>query len=327
MANEQELELRARERIALIHAAQGRLREARLALRRVELLSDPDGPSSFTRGARALVAAESLKPEAKDLIEAIVHDEIPDPYWPLLLLGSARWRTAHGGAAAVLEEAALTQISRSVKPQTFARSTLLAIRANALIAMGRPSTATNELGAEETLETPELALARASAEVLCGSPLKGARAMRRLATNQDVGPSVRAEALLMGLWPNPQDSVEAGHTIQVARELIEREGVRRVLLAVPSELSRLVCPGELSAGEQRNPLSAPVVLRGSERRVLVALAEEGSLRDVAHRLGISMNTLKTHARAIYQKLDVSSRADAVRVADRHGLLEQGVDDR
>jgi len=63
-----------------------------------------------------------------------------------------------------------------------------------------------------------------------------------------------------------------------------------------------------------------VRLTPSEARVLTALAEDGSLPEVAERLFISRNTLKTHVRALYAKLDVSSRDEAVALGHRLGLL-------
>jgi len=36
-----------------------------------------------------------------------------------------------------------------------------------------------------------------------------------------------------------------------------------------------------------------------------------SMREIAQELGLSLNTVKTHTRAIYRKLGVSARRDAV----------------
>jgi LuxR family maltose regulon positive regulatory protein len=41
------------------------------------------------------------------------------------------------------------------------------------------------------------------------------------------------------------------------------------------------------------------------------LAQQLTLREVADRLHLSVNTVKTHARRIYRKLEVSGRAEAV----------------
>ena len=43
-------------------------------------------------------------------------------------------------------------------------------------------------------------------------------------------------------------------------------------------------------------------------------------REIATELYISMNTLKTHLKSIYRKLDTTSRGDAVARAKSLGLL-------
>jgi DNA-binding NarL/FixJ family response regulator len=42
---------------------------------------------------------------------------------------------------------------------------------------------------------------------------------------------------------------------------------------------------------------------------------------IAKRLYVSPNTVKTHVRAVYRKLDASSRAEAVTLALDAGLLD------
>ena len=54
--------------------------------------------------------------------------------------------------------------------------------------------------------------------------------------------------------------------------------------------------------------------------MLPYLATHLSLQEVAAELHVSRNTAKTHSVAIYRKLGVSSRSDAVAEARRLGLL-------
>jgi LuxR family maltose regulon positive regulatory protein len=58
-------------------------------------------------------------------------------------------------------------------------------------------------------------------------------------------------------------------------------------------------------------------LSDAERRVLRLLATDLTLREIGRELYLSQNTVKTHTRAIYRKLGVSSRAELARVAVRH----------
>jgi LuxR family maltose regulon positive regulatory protein len=61
-------------------------------------------------------------------------------------------------------------------------------------------------------------------------------------------------------------------------------------------------------------------LTGKELEVLRLLATRLSRREIGDRLYVSINTVKSHQRAVYRKLDVDSRAAAVRRAGQLGLL-------
>jgi LuxR family maltose regulon positive regulatory protein len=54
--------------------------------------------------------------------------------------------------------------------------------------------------------------------------------------------------------------------------------------------------------------------------VLTDLPSQLTLDEIAQRQQVSLNTVKTHVRAIYQKLDAGSRREAVVSARRRGLL-------
>jgi LuxR family maltose regulon positive regulatory protein len=62
-------------------------------------------------------------------------------------------------------------------------------------------------------------------------------------------------------------------------------------------------------------------LTPAELRVLQFLPTHLSFPEIAEHLYVSANTVKTQARAVYRKLDVSSRAEAVERAQRAGLLD------
>ena len=55
-------------------------------------------------------------------------------------------------------------------------------------------------------------------------------------------------------------------------------------------------------------------LSDAERRILRLLASDLTLREIGRELYISLNTVKTHTHSIYRKLEVSSRAEAVRAS-------------
>ena len=66
------------------------------------------------------------------------------------------------------------------------------------------------------------------------------------------------------------------------------------------------------------PLAEPP--SAAEMAVLRLLPSPGSWRDVADELFLSVHTVKSHARAIYRKLGVRTREEAVAHATALGLI-------
>jgi DNA-binding NarL/FixJ family response regulator len=62
------------------------------------------------------------------------------------------------------------------------------------------------------------------------------------------------------------------------------------------------------------------ILSERERAVLERFASGERYEDVARALDVSVNTVRSHVRSIYDKLDVCSKTEAVVVATRLGLL-------
>ena len=61
-------------------------------------------------------------------------------------------------------------------------------------------------------------------------------------------------------------------------------------------------------------------LTNREREILALLADGLGNKQIAARLGISTNTVKTHLELLFEKIGVSSRAEAVATGVRRGLL-------
>ena len=66
---------------------------------------------------------------------------------------------------------------------------------------------------------------------------------------------------------------------------------------------------------------AASALTRAELRILRLLPTHLTFREIAARLHVSRNTVKTQAHAVYHKLDVSSRSEAVEHARRIGLVD------
>jgi DNA-binding NarL/FixJ family response regulator len=105
------------------------------------------------------------------------------------------------------------------------------------------------------------------------------------------------------------DSPQRGPIVVAAAPAL-RARVRSALEAVGIDVV-FADEEEEMPGEQMTP---------REREVLDLLGEGFSNREIAERLGISDHTVKFHVAAIYGKLHATSRAEAVRVAFRRGML-------
>ena len=61
-------------------------------------------------------------------------------------------------------------------------------------------------------------------------------------------------------------------------------------------------------------------LSGREQEILALLADGLVNKQIAARLGISTNTVKTHLELLFEKLGVATRAEAVATGVKRGLL-------
>jgi LuxR family maltose regulon positive regulatory protein len=125
-----------------------------------------------------------------------------------------------------------------------------------------------------------------------------------------------ADAAAADLAAAVADGVPAGY-----RRLFLDEGA-----PIAELLARLGDPAAqslLAAARHPPPAPAPASDEGlseREREVLRLLATELSGPEIARQLFVSVNTLRTHTKHIFSKLDVNTRRGAVRRAGELGLL-------
>jgi LuxR family transcriptional regulator, maltose regulon positive regulatory protein len=131
---------------------------------------------------------------------------------------------------------------------------------------------------------------------------------------------------------------ELGEPIPVAEALLglaqglfalnQRGAAKEVLAEADALIQSMPDPGALRA--TRHSISVTITRRSGgtdaplsarEIEVLRMLAAGHSKREAATRLYVSYNTVHSHARAIYRKLGVSSRADAVEQGRAQGLIQ------
>jgi LuxR family maltose regulon positive regulatory protein len=120
--------------------------------------------------------------------------------------------------------------------------------------------------------------------------------------------------------------------VQTALDLAEPQDVLRPFALVGPEL-RAVLVDQLGGTEDRDAFAVRALAAGRdtaphpaaelsarEREVLARLPSLHNLDEIADDLDVSLNTIKSHVRAIYGKLGVSSRRTAVLTAHEQGLL-------
>ena len=83
---------------------------------------------------------------------------------------------------------------------------------------------------------------------------------------------------------------------------------------------RMVGMGMTVFRPQRDTAPAPAQLSAREREVLDLIATGATNREIADRLFLSPHTVKEHTSAVYRKLSVRNRAEAVRQAQERGLI-------
>ena len=111
---------------------------------------------------------------------------------------------------------------------------------------------------------------------------------------------------------------EAKATLAAAREAIGELGDSGTVPHLADEVERELvrATGRAESGAILDPPST------AELTVLRLLASDLSTREIGGQLFLSPNTIRTHTRAIYRKLAVNSRVDAVARAEALGLLRQ-----
>jgi LuxR family maltose regulon positive regulatory protein len=109
--------------------------------------------------------------------------------------------------------------------------------------------------------------------------------------------------------------------VEASDDRVRLETVAGWLDDMPPGLeARLTRPRPAPDGRRRRDGTRPESLTGRELAVLRLLPGELSLREIGGRLFLSLNTVKTHTRGIYRKLEVATRAEAVARARESGLL-------
>lgn len=99
------------------------------------------------------------------------------------------------------------------------------------------------------------------------------------------------------------------------------DAVHAGLAVVPAGVAEALTTRPARAGARLTGAAAETApLSPREREILALLAEGMGNKIVAARLGISEHTVKTHVASIFQKLGADTRAEAVAIGARTGVI-------
>jgi LuxR family transcriptional regulator, maltose regulon positive regulatory protein len=298
-------------------------------------IGDARPPSSLPAGVavlRAAVARDGIAEMARDagLAYELAEDDSPWRALGCLLRGVAAHLRGDGEAArADLEEGARRGAiaAPSVQVLCLAQHALLAIadgdwEQGPLLA-SRARAQVERLGLEDypacALVYAVSALVRAHRDRVEEAQADRRRAIELLTTLVDYVPwyEVETRVALARATLRLGDVTGTRTLLGEAARMMARTRDAVVLQAWIDELWSQLEAFSVTA------LVGPSSLTTAELRVLALLPTHLSFREMGRRLHVSANTIKTHAHAVYRKLDVTSRSEAVVRARETGLLDGG----
>jgi LuxR family maltose regulon positive regulatory protein len=256
-----------------------------------------------------------------------------DPLWalgPQMVLASGLWWSGEPVEAGALVET----VARTAKAAGIPAMTAYALGVRAAIAVDEQDEHAAEALVREAIELihrdeldehPWTAMAYVVHGTLSGRRAELERAAEEIEHGIELGRRQAAWQVVICGALALAEIRQLQHQPAAARRLLTR--VRDHLESLPdpgdgfSRLERTEKALKLRGTPDRDSASAPFwELSQRELEVLRLLPSRLSQREIAAELYVSFNTIRTHTRVIFQKLGVTSRAEAVARARELGLL-------
>ncbi|MCF8587497.1 helix-turn-helix transcriptional regulator [Gordonia liuliyuniae] len=286
------------------------------------------GGASFTRGYLAYWRNDLLSASAE--FASLIRSSDS----PLLFGGAARMMLALTAAARrepgecriALDELSSMpgQMDQGVSWPAF-RHTALAVLNEAAGNTARAMRVVTKY--EHTDSTPFVSVVLAGIAARARQLRTAAQMMHRLQPQYQQISYVRVATLLADaqVARHDGDQEQAHDLLERSLDAASGEDIRRLFAGDGVELRQLLT-GHLSWGTRHEDFLASCLAPPPRKGVLHTLSEREldvftqlrttrTMQEIAESLGVSINTVKTHQRAIYRKLDVRSRREAVRVTD------------
>jgi LuxR family maltose regulon positive regulatory protein len=349
--------LMAESYLAAVDAREGRLSDAHSRARTAIQLADRRGWAEVPHVAVAHVALASVHLWWNELDEAEgaadrARETLGRSAEPLLapLVAQLRARlcTMRGDAVTGLE--VLRGGDRAPKLPEWLRVSGSFVEAELWLALGEPGRARRCLESVDSAGLSDAAVGMARLELARGEPEAALREIAGFLVDdrEALMPVTRTEAWTIDAIARDAIHDEPGalRAIERALDLAEPRGFTNSIIRygppVRSLLRRRIANGtahrafaaeilsvlEEKPGSQR-PSAQPLLEPLSERELVVLrfLPTLMSNAEIAGEMFVSVNTVKTHLKHIYRKLDVSDRREAVRRGRELHLLSPGLGDQ
>ncbi|HLS03888.1 MAG TPA: LuxR C-terminal-related transcriptional regulator [Actinomycetales bacterium] len=326
--------------LALINALGGNGAHAEEWLEVLKEIPEPTGMfkdmvDTCAQAAQVLIEVGRLDlAAAQETLRKMNPATIKDEMWPFIVLAQTDYALLAGESAQGLRdlEAALIAHPGFDQPGSIAAPIIAAARANLLLAQSEGNRALAAL-ANVDESHPLIRAARARIELFRGEHQR-AIVIARTGSSRDQAHdrAVRELRLITAVA-----QLRAGEKEAAARhfnQFIADDGVGmlRALALMDrqavAELVQLTGVGatELALVRERVPeppfvaKTGIVALTPREQLVLDLLHQKLTIAEIAKKLIVSTNTIKSQTRSLYRKLKVSSRADALKRAAEYGLI-------
>lgn len=133
--------------------------------------------------------------------------------------------------------------------------------------------------------------------------------------------AVLAYGALLAVCAGALQWLEYRQVMRVHTDEVQIALVAALFLALGVWVGMRLMPGARPDRGDGNPAAqASLGISSREHEVLVLLAEGLSNKEIASRLGVSPNTVKTHVARVLEKLDARRRTEAILKARELGLV-------
>jgi LuxR family transcriptional regulator, maltose regulon positive regulatory protein len=342
---------------AAADAREGRLREARTRAHTAIQLAERRG---WTRLAHAAIAystlatvhlwqgeVEAAEPLAEQAAETLEHSN-ERLLRPAVAQLRARLMIMEGDPLTALDLLGAAAADGSLPP--FLRVSGGLLEAEIWVGLGEPARARRRLAEVDAEDASDAAIGLARLELVSGDPRAAIRAVAGFLADErrPVLPFARAEAWTIDAIARDavRDEDGAMRALERALDLAEPRGYSGILARYGAPLRSLLrrriergtghraLAAQLlttldrnSAADRAAPDTLLEPLSERELAVLRFLPTMMSNAEIAAEMFVSVNTVKTHLKHVYRKLDVADRRDCVRRARELRLLSPGLGER